>query len=262
MRPSAHTHLVLSLTTRCSAAPLQLRFRDPRRFGGVWLLASPDLANANLGSQPLTLRPDQLSTILSHTRRPIKSALLDQSLIAGLGNIYADESLFAAGIHPLTATNQLSPEHIRRLTRAIELNGVFNCFRYPQLPCSGAWRATPEIWRSLSNGSPASRPAGSICSTCVGPRDSVARAVSTTRIGPMASYSSAASVGIRPPSPRGSSSRTPASRYPFNGEVEVDEGYLGGLEEGVHGRLPPTQPTHPPRPRAPPPQAVVPAGLN
>ena len=119
LRP--HTHLVLSLTTQCSAGALQLRFRDPRRFGGVWLLSSPDLANANLGPEPLTLRPDQLSTILSHTRRPIKSALLDQSLIAGLGNIYVDESLFAAGIHPLTAANELSPEHIRRLTRAIKL---------------------------------------------------------------------------------------------------------------------------------------------
>jgi formamidopyrimidine-DNA glycosylase len=113
----SHTHLILTF----KADPdHQLRFRDPRRFGGVWWLACDQPPDANLGPEPLSIRPLELARRLQHTRRPIKSALLDQSLLAGLGNIYADESLFAAAIHPRSPANQLSPEQIRRLTRAIK----------------------------------------------------------------------------------------------------------------------------------------------
>ena len=109
-----HTHLLVDFA--CG----QLRFRDPRRFGGVWWLTDADSADDNLGPEPLTLRPAQLAKLLSRTRRPIKCALLDQSLIAGLGNIYADEALFAARIHPLTPANQLRPEQIGLLNRSIK----------------------------------------------------------------------------------------------------------------------------------------------
>lgn len=109
-----HTHLILHLSQA-----LQLRFRDPRRFGGIfWLGNRPD--TTPLGPEPLTLPARQLAQRLAATRRPIKSALLDQSLIAGLGNIYVDESLFTAGIHPLKITSTLSPPQIARLNRAIK----------------------------------------------------------------------------------------------------------------------------------------------
>lgn len=115
LRP--HTHLLISFENEPHQ---QLRFRDPRRFGGVWWLACGQAPDANLGPEPLSIRPPELLDRLHRTRRPIKAALLDQTLIAGLGNIYVDEALFAAGIHPLSPSHELSPEQIRRLTRSIK----------------------------------------------------------------------------------------------------------------------------------------------
>jgi formamidopyrimidine-DNA glycosylase len=108
-----HTHLELDLGVR------RLRFRDPRRFGGVWWLGSDDCA-AGMGPEPLTMRPAQLACRLARTKRAIKSALLDQSVVAGLGNIYVDESLFLAGIHPLAKANELTSGDVARLNRAIK----------------------------------------------------------------------------------------------------------------------------------------------
>jgi formamidopyrimidine-DNA glycosylase len=108
-----HTHLIVHF------AKFDLRFRDPRRFGGIfWLGDQPD--DDTIGPEPLSLRSTELATRLAKTTRVIKSALLDQNLIAGLGNIYVDESLFAAGIHPLMPANKLKPDQIRRLNRAIK----------------------------------------------------------------------------------------------------------------------------------------------
>jgi formamidopyrimidine-DNA glycosylase len=110
-----HTHFVVTLMP----GGKQLRFRDPRRFGGIFWLG--DDAPSELGPEPLLVRPAQLAARLARTRRAIKSALLDQSLIAGLGNIYVDESLFLARVHPLTRSDRLSGEQVRRLNRAIKL---------------------------------------------------------------------------------------------------------------------------------------------
>jgi formamidopyrimidine-DNA glycosylase len=120
-----HTHLVLELsdgaTERRSdeGGGRELRFRDPRRFGGVFWLGC-ESADRGLGPEPLTLRPATLAKQLSRTRRAIKAALLDQAVIAGIGNIYADEALYLAGIHPLTPANELSAEQVGRLNRAIK----------------------------------------------------------------------------------------------------------------------------------------------
>src|ERR1700733_2292086 len=108
-----HTHLILHF------AKFDLRFRDPRRFGGIWWLGDQPQPD-NVGPEPLLMRSQQLAARLSKTRRAIKTALMDQTLIAGLGNIYADESLFQAGIHPLTPANRLTLQQIRRLNRAIK----------------------------------------------------------------------------------------------------------------------------------------------
>jgi formamidopyrimidine-DNA glycosylase len=109
-----HTHLILHFKD------FDLRFRDPRRFGGIWWLGDA-IDSDEIGPEPLTLSPKNLALRLSKTRRAIKNALLDQHLIAGLGNIYVDESLFEAGIHPLTRANKLKAEQIQRLNRAIKL---------------------------------------------------------------------------------------------------------------------------------------------
>ena len=98
----------------------ELRFRDPRRFGGVFWLGC-ESADRGLGPEPLTLKAQKLAKQLARTRRAIKAALLDQAVIAGIGNIYADEALYLAGIHPLTPANEMSAEQVGRLNRAIKL---------------------------------------------------------------------------------------------------------------------------------------------
>lgn len=111
-----HTHLVLEL----NPATEEIRFTDPRRFGGVWWLGRGQPLDHDIGPEPLCLRPPQLGRRLAKTTRAVKNALLDQRVLAGLGNIYVDESLFAAAIHPLARADALSPEQIRRLSRAIK----------------------------------------------------------------------------------------------------------------------------------------------
>lgn len=110
-----HTHLRIDLDAKGAE---ELRFVDPRRFGGIWWLGDSD--DDELGPEPLQSRPSDLARRLSKTKRAIKSALLDQTVIAGLGNIYVDESLFAAGIHPLTPANRLTTNQVSRLSRAIK----------------------------------------------------------------------------------------------------------------------------------------------
>ncbi|MEM8873724.1 MAG: bifunctional DNA-formamidopyrimidine glycosylase/DNA-(apurinic or apyrimidinic site) lyase [Planctomycetota bacterium] len=112
-----HTHLRFLLATPTGIG--ELRFVDPRRFGGfVWLGDGP--VDAGLGPEPLTVRPAKLHHELSKTTRHIKTALLDQRLIAGLGNIYVDEALHGARLHPLRHGNSLDLPDTRRLSAAIK----------------------------------------------------------------------------------------------------------------------------------------------
>lgn len=85
---------------------------------------------AHLGPDALVIDPDHLRSSLERSKRPIKALLLDQSIIAGIGNIYADEILHRTGIHPLTPSNRLAAKAdalatITRsmLRRAVELGG-------------------------------------------------------------------------------------------------------------------------------------------
>lgn len=114
--PAPHTHLTIAF----KGLDNELRFIDPRRFGGVWWLGEDLPPEGNMGPEPMRTRPEQLARRLSCTTRAIKNALLDQTVIAGLGNIYVDESLFAARIHPLSPANQLTIDQISRLNRAIK----------------------------------------------------------------------------------------------------------------------------------------------
>jgi formamidopyrimidine-DNA glycosylase len=114
-----HTHLRI----RIRGTDRELRFRDPRRFGGVWCLTDqPEHVGQKLGPlgpEPLELRIKQFKAILRRSR-PIKPLLLDQTVVAGLGNIYCDESLHAAGIHPLTRADSLAGDAASRLLRCIK----------------------------------------------------------------------------------------------------------------------------------------------
>jgi formamidopyrimidine-DNA glycosylase len=96
-------------------------FRDPRKFGTLQLVKDKNSILGKLGPEPLS--PEFTSGVLVQRlykrKAPIKAVLLDQNFIAGLGNMYADEALFCAGIHPLRAANSLSPDETQRLHRAI-----------------------------------------------------------------------------------------------------------------------------------------------
>ncbi|HOP06326.1 MAG TPA: bifunctional DNA-formamidopyrimidine glycosylase/DNA-(apurinic or apyrimidinic site) lyase [candidate division Zixibacteria bacterium] len=99
-----------------------LKFNDYRRFGRLRLFDNEELMQqpgiASLGPEPLEISPDEFVELFRRTTRMIKPALMDQTFIAGLGNIYADESLYAARIHPRRLTSSIS----RR--KLIELHGI------------------------------------------------------------------------------------------------------------------------------------------
>ncbi len=99
----------------------ELRFSDARKFGRVWLLDNPNALEAMLGVEPLepNFTPDYLVQQLAKTTRPIKAVLLDQSVIAGVGNIYADEALFRAGVRPTRPASTLTTDETTRLHAAI-----------------------------------------------------------------------------------------------------------------------------------------------
>lgn len=116
-----HLHVLWSLDT--TRGPCTLVFRDPRRFGGLCSFPSFDaLVQARwslLGPDALDLTPDHLHAALSRTRRPVKAALLDQRVAAGIGNIYADEALFHAAIAPTRPGASLDASEHARLALAI-----------------------------------------------------------------------------------------------------------------------------------------------
>lgn len=118
-----HAHVVWTLSTPGGNAPrATLTFRDPRRFGGITTLPTASALRTHwqsLGPDALDIDTAQLAQTLQRTKRAIKAALLDQAVLAGVGNIYADEALFAARIHPLRPAHRLSPAEIDRLAAAI-----------------------------------------------------------------------------------------------------------------------------------------------
>jgi formamidopyrimidine-DNA glycosylase len=101
-----------------------LAYRDVRRFG-TWLLLEPDevdsYLDARLGPEPLdpSFRARDLGARLANRRAPVKAALLDQRTVAGVGNIYADEALWRARIHPLREARSLDTREVQALHRAI-----------------------------------------------------------------------------------------------------------------------------------------------
>jgi len=116
--PDAHTHVVLRLDDG-----RRLVFRDPRKFGRIWLLDGEGLAalQGKLGPEPLddALTAEEFRTLLRRRRGRLKPLLLDQSLLAGLGNIYVDEALWLAKLHPLRTVLSLGDDEVDSLYGAI-----------------------------------------------------------------------------------------------------------------------------------------------
>jgi len=99
----------------------KLYFRDPRKFGMIWLVEDEEQVLSKLGPEPLDagFTVKELRSILSNHTAPIKAVLCDQTVIAGVGNMYADEALFDAKLHPERKANSLLEDETERLCQAI-----------------------------------------------------------------------------------------------------------------------------------------------
>ena len=107
-----HTHAIVRL-----ASGRELRFVDPRRFGRLSVAAETFEAG---GIEPLEVNLETFMTLFHGRKTPIKSALLNQKLLRGVGNIYADESLFRAGIRPRRRAASISREQLAKLHTAVK----------------------------------------------------------------------------------------------------------------------------------------------
>ncbi len=107
-----HTHAILRLRSG-----RELRFVDPRRFGRLAVAQQTFQAP---GAEPLDLGSDLFAGLFRKRKTPIKSALLNQKLLSGVGNIYADESLFRAGVRPRRRAASLTRAELQRLYNALQ----------------------------------------------------------------------------------------------------------------------------------------------
>ena len=117
VEPDKHTHVLLDLDDgRC------LHYQDSRKFGRIWLVSNPEWVLAKLGPEPLgeAFSVQDFAAKLAGREASIKSLLLDQRIVAGVGNIYADESLFAARLYPARAGGNLTLPEIERLRDSIQ----------------------------------------------------------------------------------------------------------------------------------------------
>lgn len=175
-----HTHVIFKLSSGC-----ELRFADTRRFGRLWFLHK-DEADTYSGIGKLGLEPfddgmtgEYLQTHFGKRKKTIKECLLEQNVIAGIGNIYSDEILYTAGIHPSRRADSLSgrdweilaaviPE---RLSYFIEKNAIT-----PEdyLQSKGKdYRNTPFLQAYGHNGEPCPNCQNKFCRMVIGGRSSV-----------------------------------------------------------------------------------------
>lgn len=108
-----HTHAILKL-----ASGRELRFVDPRRFGRLSVAGSAEFDAT--GIEPLEIEVEDFITLFRGRKTPIKSALLNQKLLRGVGNIYADESLFRAGIRPRRRAATITRDQLAKLHAAVK----------------------------------------------------------------------------------------------------------------------------------------------
>lgn len=175
-----HTHLVFHLSDG-----RELRFSDTRRFGRFWLLRQGETDTytgmEKLGAEPFDpgFSEEYLSTCLGKRQKAIKECLLDQSAIAGIGNIYSDEILFAARIHPERPANTLTKEEWNRLASVLPERLAFfieknETTSEEYLETKGQdYRNTPFLQVYGHSGKPCPVCGETLCRTVVGGRSSV-----------------------------------------------------------------------------------------
>jgi formamidopyrimidine-DNA glycosylase len=107
-----HTHLIATL-----GSGREMRFVDPRRFGRIWVISEANFEAG--GHEPLDITFEQFASLFHVRNTSIKSALLNQKLLRGVGNIYADESLFRAGVRPRRRASSLTRVELKRLYNSV-----------------------------------------------------------------------------------------------------------------------------------------------
>ncbi len=175
-----HTHLVFHLS-----GGRELRFSDTRRFGRFWLLRQGE-ADTYTGMEKLGAEPfdpvfsgEYLSARLGKRKKAVKECLLDQSVIAGIGNIYSDEILFAARIHPGRPASTLTKEEWNRLASVIPERLAFFIEKNETTPeeylaAKGRdYRNTPFLQVYGHGDEPCPVCGESLCRTVIGGRSSV-----------------------------------------------------------------------------------------
>jgi formamidopyrimidine-DNA glycosylase len=112
LEPVKHTHLVARL-----ASGRELRFVDPRRFGRLEVVKKPFTGP---GAEPLNIPEEDFARLFHKSKAPIKAALLNQKFLHGVGNIYADEALFRAGVRPRRRANTLTRVELKTLHAGLQ----------------------------------------------------------------------------------------------------------------------------------------------
>ncbi|MCM1046847.1 MAG: bifunctional DNA-formamidopyrimidine glycosylase/DNA-(apurinic or apyrimidinic site) lyase [Clostridiales bacterium] len=175
-----HTHIVLRLNS-----DMELRFFDTRRFGRFWFIESGGTDTYSgvekLGLEPFDekLTPEYLLAGCGKSRRAIKECLLDQNIVAGIGNIYSDEILFTAGIYPARPANSLKNAEWERLASIIPQSLAYFIEKNQIAPeeylqTKGQdYRNTPFLQVYGRSGKPCLKCGETLCHTVVGGRGSV-----------------------------------------------------------------------------------------
>lgn len=175
-----HTHIVFSLNNG-----MELRFSDMRRFGRFWLIGKDEAdtysGTHKLGIEPLTkaVTFEYLHTHFGKRKKTVKECLLDQSVIAGIGNIYSDEILFTAKIHPARPASSLSEKEWEtlaavipeRISYYIETNKI-SAEEYLQTK-GRDYRNTPFLQVYGQAGKPCPKCGETLCRMVIGGRSSV-----------------------------------------------------------------------------------------
>jgi formamidopyrimidine-DNA glycosylase len=149
----------------------EVRYRDMRKLGGVWLALGAEDAAAilgPLGPDALTIGRGELLARLARRRGGVKAALMDQSFVAGIGNLLADEILWQARLHPRRRIETLGDDERARLIRATRTVVRTTVDRYD----AGEWRRS---WLNPVRGTP-----GAVCPRCRTPLERAAIAGRTT----------------------------------------------------------------------------------
>ncbi len=196
--PDAHGRALLGLDDGTEVA-----YRDVRRFG-TWLLLEPEevdtYVDERVGREPLAdaYRAKHLAERLAGRRAPVKAAILDQRTVAGVGNIYADEALWRARIHPLRPADSLEPDEVKALYRGIRdalragIRRQGSTLRDYRLPDGGSGGAQHEFKVYGRGGEP--------CDRCGTPIDKTRVAGRGTWYCPTCQSQAAASSSSRTPS--------------------------------------------------------------